>query len=68
LINVDTSGAAWKVARNCGQASCVQVASLPAAIAMRDSKDPTGPVLTYPRAAWLDFVSQAKLGVFDAHR
>ncbi|WP_158885364.1 DUF397 domain-containing protein [Amycolatopsis anabasis] len=37
---------------------CVEVAFLPeAAVAVRDSKNPTGPVLTYPPAAWLAFLA-----------
>jgi hypothetical protein len=45
------SGAAWcKSSRSnhgdANQTNCVEVAELPNQVAMRDSKDPTGPVLT----------------------
>lgn len=63
-MNLESNNAAWRVASSCGQTSCVQVASLPDAIAVRDGKDPTGPVLAYPRSAWLEFIAQAKLGAF----
>ncbi|HEX6361246.1 MAG TPA: DUF397 domain-containing protein [Actinophytocola sp.] len=35
---------------------CVEVACVPAGIAVRDSKDPDGPMLTFPR---LDLLSPA---------
>jgi hypothetical protein len=34
-------------------------------VAMRDSKDPGGPVLVYTRAEWLAFLDGAKKGEFD---
>ena len=45
---------------------CVEVARLPAnALAVRDSKDPDGPVLTFTPAEWRTFTSAVKA---DAHR
>ncbi|MFJ8472824.1 DUF397 domain-containing protein [Kitasatospora sp. NPDC094011] len=38
---------------------CVEVASCPSAIHVRDSKDKAGPTLTFSPAAWADFVSFA---------
>ncbi|MGH3965479.1 MAG: DUF397 domain-containing protein [Pseudonocardiaceae bacterium] len=32
------------------QADCVEVAEVPGQVAMRDSKDPAGPVLAFTRA------------------
>jgi uncharacterized protein DUF397 len=40
-------------------AQCVEVASIEGVVAMiRDSKDPAGPVLSFPVAAWRSFVSR----------
>jgi hypothetical protein len=39
---------------------CVEVAHLPEAIAVRDSKDPTGPELIFTHEAWAAFVQRAK--------
>ncbi len=36
--------------------ACVEVAAHPAAIHIRDSKIPTGPILTVDRATWQSFV------------
>ncbi|MFH8405889.1 DUF397 domain-containing protein [Streptomyces sp. NPDC018019] len=37
--------------------SCVEIASTPTLIAIRDSKNPAGPALTLPPAAFAAFVS-----------
>ncbi|MCX4387694.1 DUF397 domain-containing protein [Micromonospora peucetia] len=39
--------------------NCVEVAdNLPGVVAVRDSKDPAGPALTFAPAAWHAFVTQ----------
>ncbi|MFD8272948.1 DUF397 domain-containing protein [Streptomyces flaveolus] len=38
---------------------CVEVAELPAAVAVRDSKDPTGPVLALAPTAYATFLDWA---------
>ncbi len=43
--------------------ACVEVARTPAAaIAVRDSQDPHGPVLAFTPADWQDFIGQIKSG------
>lgn len=45
---------------------CVEVAALPdQSLAVRDSKDPDGPKLTFTRAEWRTFTAAVKAG---AHR
>jgi len=40
-----------------GQEECVEVAiNLPGAVAIRDSKDPDGPIIRFTPAAWADFL------------
>ena len=39
--------------------------SLAMTVAVRDSKNPTGPVLTFTAAAWQAFVTGVKNGEFD---
>ncbi|MFD4395190.1 DUF397 domain-containing protein [Kitasatospora sp. NPDC058478] len=39
---------------------------LPGAIPVRDSKDPHGPALVFPAAAWEAFVSAVREGDFPA--
>lgn len=45
---------------------CVEVAAnLPGIVAVRDSKDPDGPVLTIKDARWGDFIAEVKAGQHD---
>ena len=45
---------------------CVEVAgNLPGVIAVRDSKDPGGPVLTFQPNAWRAFTAAIKAGELD---
>jgi hypothetical protein len=60
---MDLSGAIWrKSTRSSGnQGNCVEVAdNLPGVVAVRDSKDRQGPVLTFAPASWASFVAHAK--------
>lgn len=38
------------------QSNCVEVAELPSQVAMRDSKDPAGPVLAVTHTEWRAFL------------
>ncbi len=38
---------------------CIEIAAHPAAVHVRDSKDPEGPTLTFSPAAWADFAAFA---------
>jgi hypothetical protein len=63
------SGAGWrKSRRSIGNGECVEVAPIVEAVAVRDSVDPSGPVLRYPASSWRTFLVGAKLGAFDAPR
>jgi hypothetical protein len=42
-----------------GTGNCVEVAALSAGFAVRDSKDPSGPVLRFSAAEWVAFVNAA---------
>ncbi|UNO42323.1 DUF397 domain-containing protein [Streptomyces sp. MST-110588] len=57
-------GATWRKLSYSGDTGgeCVETAPLPAAVAVRDSKDPEGPVLTVPPAAFAAFVATAAEG------
>jgi hypothetical protein len=43
----------------------VEVRRLPAAIQVRDTKDRTGPVLSFPAEAWQGFIAGVHEGEFD---
>lgn len=50
----DLASATWRKSSSSGNSgNCVEVATkLPGVVAIRDSKDPSGPVLVVTRAAW----------------
>ena len=53
--------AQWrKSTHSSADGQCVEVTHLPEAIAVRDSKDPSGPKLIFTRDSWTTFVESAK--------
>lgn len=55
----------WHSPSRCGESGqCVQVTGAMVQVAMRDSKDPDGPVLRWPRGAWVEFVEAVKADEF----
>jgi Domain of unknown function (DUF397) len=49
-----------------GGGNCVEVASnMSGIVAVRDSKNPDGPVLTVETAGWREFVADVKAGRHD---
>jgi uncharacterized protein DUF397 len=59
-------GVAWRKAqRSVANGACVELAPVSGMIAMRDSKDPEGPVLMYTKAELAAFLDGAKKGEFD---
>ena len=68
----DLSGATWRKSSysNGSGGSCVEVALLTGAagehdIAVRDSKDPHGPALTFTTSHWRDFIVAIKASELD---
>jgi hypothetical protein len=56
----------WVKARmSTSYGQCVQIASTASGVAMRDSKDPDGPILVYTRDEFEAFLGGARKGDFD---
>ena len=57
---------AWRKASASGNNGCVELAPLPdGGVAVRDSKDPSGPVLSFTRHEWVSFLDGMAKGEFD---
>ncbi|HLX50016.1 MAG TPA: DUF397 domain-containing protein [Streptosporangiaceae bacterium] len=62
----DLSRAVWRKSSFSSQdGNCVEAASLTGIAAVRDSKDPHGPVLAVAPAEWQDFIADVKAGRHD---
>jgi hypothetical protein len=62
----DASGAQWrKSSYSANGGNCVEVASLPGVVAVRDSKNPDGPRLAVTGNAWSAFVAGIRHGELD---
>ncbi|MEU7620131.1 DUF397 domain-containing protein [Micromonospora rifamycinica] len=60
---MDMTGAQWRTSTKSGNngGDCVEVAdNLSGIVAVRDSKDPSGPVLAFDPETWRSFVGFAK--------
>jgi hypothetical protein len=64
MTDLDLAQAGWRKSGYSGGATnCVEVAgNLPALVAVRDSKDPSGPALTFACGAWDAFTAQVRNG------
>lgn len=59
-------GLAWRKAQSSvGNGACLELAPHNGMVAMRDSKDPDGPVLMYTSTELQAFLLAAKAGEFD---
>ncbi|MDG4795486.1 DUF397 domain-containing protein [Micromonospora sp. WMMD1082] len=57
-MSPDLTSAIWrKSTKSNGQNACVEVTTVDRAVAVRDSKDPTGPVLLFNHPDWARFIA-----------
>lgn len=66
LSDAERRTLSWlKAHRSTADGACVEVASIKGKVAMRDSKDPDGPILVYAPAEFSAFLEGARNGEFD---
>ena len=61
---MDVTAVAWRTSSYSGSngGTCVEVGTAGPAVAVRDSKHPDGPLLTFPAGPWQAFTEQVKRG------
>jgi hypothetical protein len=62
---VDLSRAVWRKSSQSYANGCVEVAFVDGQVAVRDSKDPSGPVLVFTALEWAAFLGGVRGGEFD---
>ncbi len=67
MSSAKLQAASWRTSSHSQPAGtdCVEVAPVTDACAVRDSKNPAGPVLTFTPAAWTTFLRAVKTGTHD---
>jgi hypothetical protein len=66
LSEAERTGLTWLKAQYSGHnGACVEIASVADRIAIRDSKDPDGPILVYTPTEFKAFLHGARNGEFD---
>jgi hypothetical protein len=64
----DLVTAVWLRSTRCNNSNCLEVAFLHDKVAIRDSKDESGPVLFFSTPEWTAFLHDVRVGRFDLNR
>jgi hypothetical protein len=69
MANSEQSGITWRksTASGGGGGNCVQVAFTGESVLVRDSKDQSGPVLSFSYSEWAAFLVGTRRNEFDVH-
>ena len=59
------TGPTWRTALSCNGGACVQVAATKNGVLLGNTRQPSGPVLSYTPDEWRKFVAGIKKGDFD---
>jgi hypothetical protein len=64
-MKVDSATGTWRKSSHSGNNGCVEVLHGDDRVAVRDSKDPSGPVLSFTPLEWRAFLAGVRDGEFD---
>jgi hypothetical protein len=65
-LNLDLTDAAWfKSSRSTNNGQCVEVTFVDGRVAVRDSKNPTGPALVFTEQEWSAFIAGVSAREFE---
>jgi Domain of unknown function (DUF397) len=64
-MKVDPATAKWRKSSHSSANGCVEIAHSGDLVAVRDSKDPDGPVLLFTDHEWRAFLAGVRDGEFD---
>ena len=67
-MKLDDSDIAWRKSSHSGDGNCLEVALIQGRVAVRDSKDRTGPLLTFSLQEWTELLARARSGDLDVTR
>ncbi|MEV7027250.1 DUF397 domain-containing protein [Kitasatospora sp. NPDC093558] len=68
MTRIELNATLWRKSSYSGGngGDCIEVApGFPGLVPVRDSKDPQGPALVFPAAAWASFLSGVRVGDFS---
>lgn len=66
MADLERTDIVWRKSETSADGQCVEVAFVEAAVLVRNSEDPSGPMLTFSRSQWSAFLDGARSGTFDA--
>ena len=64
MVNPEPTDIVWRKSSLSTGSECVEVAFIAESVALRHSKDPSGPVLTFTQAEWDAFLGGVRLDEF----
>ncbi|HUC58269.1 MAG TPA: DUF397 domain-containing protein [Streptosporangiaceae bacterium] len=65
MADLEPTDAVWLKSKQSADGACVEVAFVGASVLVRDSKDPSGPRLSFTGPEWAAFLAGARDGTFD---
>ena len=65
MADLEPTDAVWLKSKQSADGACVEVAFTGGGVLVRDSKDPSGPALSFTRPEWAAFLAGARDGTFD---